>query len=204
MNPITILLPVIAYILGSVPFGLLISRHQAGIDILQAGSGNIGATNVARVLGIRYGIATLALDCVKGFLPVYLALILFSEDIIIAVLTGISALLGHMFSLFLRLRGGKGIATGLGVFLALSPVNALISMVLFIITVLIWDFISLGSIVASLAMPLILCIFGESPLLIAGSSLMSLLICLKHGGNIKRLLAGKEPTWRKKRDLNRP
>ncbi|MBN2061030.1 MAG: glycerol-3-phosphate 1-O-acyltransferase PlsY [Deltaproteobacteria bacterium] len=198
MNPFSIIIPALAYIIGSIPFGLLIGKKTAGIDISQEGSGNIGAANIARILGLKYGAATLALDCVKGFIPVHVALIFFSQDIAMAVLTGLCAVVGHIFSIFLRFRGGKGVATGLGVFLALAPLNALICIILFIITVILWDFISLGSIIASLAMPLSLCFIGQDPTLVGGSLLMSLLICLKHKGNIQRLLRGKEKKWKNK------
>ena len=199
MNLYLIIIPVIAYIMGSIPFGLLISKSSAGIDISQEGSGNIGAANVARMLGLKYGIVTLALDAIKGFIPVYIALLLSSQNITLALVTGLSALAGHMFSIFLRFRGGKGIATGLGIFLALSPLNAIICIILFIITVFAWDYISLGSIVASLAMPVSLFITGNNPLLTAGSLFMTILICFKHKENIQRLFSGKESNWRKKK-----
>ena len=190
--------------LGSIPFGMLISRKIAGVDISQEGSGNIGATNVSRILGLKYGIATLALDSIKGFIPVYIASSLFSQNSALACLTGISALVGHMFSIFIKFRGGKGIATGLGIFLALSPYNTLICMILFIITVFVWDFISLGSIIASLTMPVIIFISNENSYLITSSAIMSLLICFKHRGNIQRLLKGKERKWRSSKDKKQP
>ena len=189
-----------SYLIGSVPFGALISLNIAKIDITQRGSGNIGATNVARELGIRWGLITLALDLIKGFLPAYIFNLYFSDfpsfEIGLSIVS-MSTLLGHQFSLFQRFRGGKGVATALGIFLAISPISAIITISIFIIIVYISDYVSLGSLLASCAMPLVLLISGAPKIMIIISILIAIMIFFKHGGNIQRLLNGDERRWRK-------
>lgn len=196
----TIFFAIAAYISGSIPFGKIIARYAARIDITKRGSGNIGATNVARELGMKWGIITLVLDLLKGFIPVVLFSLLFSQawpthETALAGI-GICALLGHMFPIFLRLRGGKGVATALGVYLAISPLSCLCTLVLFVIIVAIWDYISLGSIFSAGAMPLFLMLFGKPQPLIMGSLIMALLIWYKHKVNIQDLIRGEERRWK--------
>ena len=196
------LIPITSYIIGSIPFGVLISKGIAKIDITQRGSGNTGATNVARELGLRWGFITLLMDLLKGFIPVYITyryLNSYSEIGLLVVC--ISTLLGHQFSPFLGFRGGKGVATAFGIFLALSPVSAVLALLIFLITVYISDFVSLGSMIAAWAMVPILLLFNESSSVIVASLLMAVLICLKHRENITRLLRGEERRWKK--DLSR-
>lgn len=189
-----------AYLLGSIPFGKYIAQRVASLDITKRGSGNIGATNVARQIGIRWGILTLVLDTLKGFLPV----VLFSKftqngtpgaEVALSFI-GLCALLGHQFSIFQGLRGGKGVATALGVYLGISPLSCLSALLLFLLTVYKWDFISLGSLVAVSAIPLFLALFGKAPPLVVASLLMAAFISLKHKDNIRRLLKGEEIRWR--------
>lgn len=187
-----------AYIIGAIPFGLLLSRSFAGIDIRKRGSGNIGATNVSRELGIQWGIITLCLDAFKGFLPVFLTSRIFPEFENLIVLTGLFAILGHLFPIFLKFRGGKGVATAIGVYLALAPFPLLAALVIFVITVFIWDFISLGSIVFVIAMPLLLILFKYSGITVIGSCIIAMLVCLQHRDNIRRLTKGEENRWRKR------
>ena len=181
---------------------------MARIDISKRGSGNIGATNVARELGIKWGIITLILDLLKGFVPVVLFSHFcsqagpFHEAAMAGI--GICALLGHMFPVFLGFRGGKGVATALGVYLAISPLSCLCSLVVFIIIVMIWNYISLGSMFSAAVMPLFLILFGKPQPLIIGSLIMALLICYKHKVNIQALIRGEERRWkdRKGKDSN--
>ncbi|MBC8178876.1 MAG: glycerol-3-phosphate 1-O-acyltransferase PlsY [Deltaproteobacteria bacterium] len=203
----TVLFAIAAYMAGAIPFGKIIARFVAQIDITKRGSGNIGATNVARELGTKWGIITLLLDMLKGFVPVMLFSYLFSQaepwnETALAGI-GICALLGHMFPSSLRFRGGKGVATGLGVYFAFSPLSCLCSLVLFIIIVMIWNYISLASILAVAAMPLFLMLFGKPQPLIIGSLIMALLICYKHKVNIQDLIRGEERRWkdRKGKDI---
>ena len=191
---------VTAYLLGSIPFGKLIAKRVARINITQRGSGNIGATNVARELGITWGLVTLLLDMLKGFLPVFLyahyilqAGIEF-ETCLSAI--GLAALLGHQFSIFMRFRGGKGVATAIGIYLVISPLACLIAVIVFILTVYKWDFVSLGSMLAAIVMPGLLALFGKSQPLVTTSIIVAALICFKHKGNIKRLVKGEERKWR--------
>jgi len=197
-----IIFAIAAYGLGSIPFGKLIAGYVAHIDITRRGSGNIGATNVARELGLKWGITTLILDMLKGLAP----LLLFSwydatsgsgHDMALAGI-GLCALLGHMFPLFLKFHGGKGVATALGVYLALSPLSCLCGLVLFVLVVALWDFISLGSILAACVMPLFLILFGNPYPFVLAAAAMALLICWKHKENIQRLVRGEEPTWRRR------
>ena len=185
-----------AYLLGSIPFGLLISQRVVKLDITKSGSGNIGAANVAREVGLKWGIVTLFLDTLKGFIPVICAwyLLKSSAEISEALIgmIGLAALLGHQFSLYLHFKGGKGVATYLGVFLAISPISCLLCGMIYFICVWIWRYSSLGSIVASIAMPLFLYFMGHSTIIIILSLILSFLVILKHRENIRRLVQGNE------------
>ena len=194
-----IIIPIIFYIIGSIPFGVLIGRRIAKIDITQRGSGNIGATNVARELGIKWGIITLVLDLLKGFIPIFIFYrYLNSFSGIGLLIVCLSVFLGHQFSFLQRFRGGKGVATALGIFIAISPFSSIIAILIFIVTVYITDIVSLGSMIAACAMPLILFLSIESKYLIITSLIMAALICLKHKDNIQRLLRGEERRWRRR------
>jgi glycerol-3-phosphate acyltransferase PlsY len=190
------------YLLGSIPSGLLISRKVARLDITKAGSGNIGATNVAREVGLKWGIIALAVDTLKGFIPVALAhsLLWSSGETLEALkgIVGLSALLGHQFSVYNRFRGGKGVATCLGVFLAISPFPCLLSGIVFLTLVSIWRYVSLGSLVAALAMPIWLYLLGYSTPLTVISLIISALIIFLHRGNVKRLIQGNERRWQRR------
>jgi glycerol-3-phosphate acyltransferase PlsY len=202
MDDRSVLFVIAAFLLGAIPFGKFIGRWVAQVDVTQTGSRNIGATNVARHLGIRWGLLTLLLDTLKGFLPVALyaythAAPAPAREVWLAAV-GLSSLLGHQFSPFLHFRGGKGVATALGMFLALSPAACLLALPLFVITVYKWDYVSLGSLVSACAMPLLMTLLGRPGPLIAGSVLAAGLICLRHRDNIARLIKGEETRWRKR------
>lgn len=195
-----ILFPIASYLIGAIPFGLLIGR-LAGVDVQAAGSGNIGATNVARLLGKKLGAITLILDCLKGFLPIFLASRMLPEGEgrqTALLLCGILAVVGHMFPIYLGFRGGKGVATGLGVFLFLSPPAIALSVVVFFITVALSGFVSAGSLLASGLFPLWLWLLGEPAGSIACGIGISSLIWVKHHENIGRLIRGEEKSWKKK------
>ena len=196
-----IVLLIAAYLLGSIPFGLLISQKMVKLDITKAGSGNIGATNVAREVGLKWGIITLLVDTLKGFIPVvFVHYFLGSSAEINEALKGmigLAALLGHQFSVYNRFKGGKGVATCLGVFLAISPISCLFCGIIFFILVSLWRYISLGSIVASLTMPICLYFMGHSTFIIILSLIIFLLITFQHRENIQRLIQGNERRWRK-------
>ncbi len=194
-----IIFPVFGYLLGAIPFGLVISR-LVGVDVRKEGSKNIGATNVNRVLGKKLGFLTLICDCLKGFLPMYIAAQLLpetaSKELIVAC-TGLLAAVGHMFPVYLGFKGGKGVATGLGVFLYLSPAAIGISLFVFLASVLLSGFVSAGSLLASGLIPLWLYLLGGSKITIVTASIVALLIWIKHHENISRLLRGEEKSWKK-------
>ena len=194
-----IFLPVIGYFIGAIPFGLVIGK-MVGVDVRTQGSRNIGATNVNRVLGKKLGIVTLICDCLKGFLPMYGAALLLPDSAgseLIVALTGLMAVLGHMFPLYLSFRGGKGVATGMGVFLYLSPLAILLSLVVFLATVAVTGFVSAGSLLAAGLIPLWLYLLGASKITIGVAAAIALLIWVKHHENISRLLQGTEKSWKK-------
>ncbi len=194
-----ILLPIIGYLIGAIPFGLVIGK-MVGVDVRTQGSRNIGATNVNRVLGKKLGIVTLICDCLKGFLPMYGAAVLLpaspNKELIVA-LTGLLAVLGHMFPVYLQFRGGKGVATGMGVFLYLSAPAILLSLAVFLVTVAVTGFVSAGSLAAAGLIPLWLYLLGASKITIGTAACIALLIWFKHHENISRLLQGTEKSWKK-------
>jgi len=193
------LFPLIGYFVGAVPFGLVFSK-MAGIDVRTEGSKNIGATNVNRVLGKKLGFLTLVCDCLKGFLPMYLAAYFLPEsetrELVVAV-SGIMAVIGHMFPVYLKFKGGKGVATSLGVFLFLQPLAVLISLAVFVAAVAFSGFVSAGSLLASGLIPLWLWLLGSSNITIVSATVVALLIWIKHHANIRRLLQGNEKSWKK-------
>ena len=193
---VIILLIVGSYLLGAVPFGLLMGK-VAGVDVLAKGSKNIGATNVNRLLGKKFGIATLLLDCLKGYLPMLIASgVLGSTSSPVVPACGIAAVVGHMFPVYLHFKGGKGVATGLGVFLYLSPVAILISLGVFVATVAISGFVSAGSLLASALMVLWLFLLDAPQGTLLTAALVAALIWLKHHENIGRLIRGEEKSWK--------
>ena len=195
-----ILFPIASYLIGAIPFGLLVGR-MAGVDVRSAGSGNIGATNVSRLLGKKLGLITLFLDCMKGFLPIYLSSLLLQDSgdkSIYTMASGVMAVVGHMFPVYLGFRGGKGVATALGVFLFLSPPAIGISLVVFIAAVAGTGFVSAGSLLASGLFPLWLLLLGQPVNMIITAVIIGSLIWVKHHENIVRLIQGKEKSWKKR------
>jgi glycerol-3-phosphate acyltransferase PlsY len=188
----------ISYLLGSIPFGKIISQRVAGIDITRRGSGNIGATNVAREVGLKWGLLTLFLDTFKGFMPVFLFHLAFPLLQLEQCIVGLCALLGHQFSFFEKFRGGKGVATAFGIYLGIFPVPCLMALAVFVLTVYIWDFVSLGSLVSAGMMPVFVHLSGGSPIMTATSIAVAGLIFLKHKENLKRLARGEERRWKKR------
>jgi len=191
------LIPVAAYLLGSIPFGYLIVKMRRGTDVRASGSGNIGATNVTRVAGKTAGVATLLLDTGKGYVAVWLAMRWSHENIRWIMAAALAAIVGHMFSCWLGFRGGKGIATGLGVFLPISWQAVLAALVVWIVVVAFWRYVSLGSVVSAAALPILVYLFyapGHAPprAVSLGTVVIVILIIFKHRENIGRLIAGTE------------
>ena len=189
---------IIAYLLGSIPTSYLMGRILKKIDIRKFGSGNIGATNAFRVLGVKVGILTLIIDVAKGFFAIQLGkYILENPDDLILIFIGLAVILGHICTIFLKFKGGKGVATSAGVFIALIPIPVFITLVVFILTVWISKYVSLGSLLAALTLfitELIINInnsFAEIEILIL-IFIITVFIIIRHRENIKRILKGNE------------
>lgn len=189
-----------AYLMGSIPFGFLVAKAR-GVDIRSAGSGNIGATNAMRVLGKPAGIAVLLLDAAKGyaavtFLPLLLIKVLPPSSpgpVMLPLLAGICAVLGHNYTCWLKFKGGKGIATTAGVYLALAPLELLIAIVVFLLAVAVTRYVSVGSIAAAIALPAAVWIMlPGDPCLGLVTTALGVLAIYKHKNNIQRLRAGTE------------
>ncbi|HIJ67187.1 MAG TPA: glycerol-3-phosphate 1-O-acyltransferase PlsY [Planctomycetes bacterium] len=197
----------LAYLLGSVPFGVLIAKAH-GKDLRCIGSGNIGATNVARALGKRWAYVCFVLDCLKGLVPMLVGKLFISELTVVALslwlAVGCAAVMGHIFPVYLRFKGGKGVATSLGMLLGLYPyytIPGIITIIIWAAFVLIWKYISLASITAAVVFPLSLIasiiVLGDWrflqlwPLIVV-ALVMGLLVVVRHAENIKRLLEGSE------------
>ena len=197
MNPVW-LIPVAAYLLGSIPFGLLIVKALGGPDIREIGSGNIGAANVARNAGKLPGILTLALDAGKGYLAVWLAGRVTGGNIHWMTIAAVFAVIGHIFQIWLGFRGGKGVATGLGVFIPICWQAVVAGIVLWLLVVIFWRYSSLGSISAAAALPVFIYLLyapGHAPpeTVTFGTVVIAVLVIFKHRSNIERLIAGTEP-----------
>src|SRR3989338_823323 len=203
MTPVTaiFLLFAVSYFSGSIPFGLLIAKIVRGIDIREHGSRNIGATNVMRVVSKKWGIFVLFLDALKGFLPVFMLPAALPENSPVSPFTlqwvlGIAAILGHSFPVWLKFRGGKGVATSLGVFLAIAPAPTAVTFLLWAALFFLFRIISLASLAAALFFPAVVWVTyrhlpNHHPLTII-ALLLSVFIFFTHRHNIRRLLKGEE------------
>ena len=192
---------VVSYLLGSIPFGYILLRIFRGQDVRQTGSGNIGATNVARS-SLALGMLTLLLDALKGAAAVAVTRALFPDQMMLAAIAALFAIIGHAFPVWLRFRGGKGVATGLGSFLMFAPKIVLIALGIFVVMVFAFRYVSLASIVTVALFPLLAWLlreYGNTPVVLVFMAAASALIIAKHGSNIRRLLAGTEPhfQWRR-------
>lgn len=190
----------VSYLLGSIPFGVILARLFGDADVRKAGSGNIGATNVARVAGPAAGVLTLLLDAGKGWFAVWLARHFMHGASGLLVAAGFFALLGHCFPPWLRFRGGKGVASAAGVFAALCPEALLAALILFGLVVWFWHYVSLGSLAAAAAIPLLVYFlwaphFAPPNIVTVGSLAIAALVIFQHRGNIGRLTRGEEPKF---------
>jgi acyl phosphate:glycerol-3-phosphate acyltransferase len=190
----------LGYLLGSIPFGYLLVRSTGGGDIRYIGSGNIGATNVARASGWAVGVATLLLDAAKGFFAVWIAQRISAGNIRFMMFAGLAAIVGHVFPIWLKFEGGKGVATALGVFLAICWPALAAAVFLFLLVVLFWRYVSLASISAAASLPLLVYLLyapGHAPPTAVSvcTLLAAVLVIVKHRDNIERLLAGTEPRF---------
>lgn len=185
-----LILIITAYILGSVPFGYVIGKLN-GVDITKVGSGNIGATNISRTLGFKTGVLVFVLDLLKGTLAISIA-IMYDPDPFFIIIIGISAIIGHMFSMFLKFKGGKGAAVGLGVLLGIAPDVFFFTFFIVLMVMLISKYVSLSSIIGSISASLLMLILGKPFPYIFVTFAGTFLILLKHRENMSRLMQGTE------------
>ncbi len=190
---------VLSFLLGSIPFGVIVARIFKGEDPRKIGSKNIGATNVARAAGAKAGILTLILDILKGAIPVVVSYKIFPSSSF-AFLCGLSAIIGHCYSPFLKFKGGKGVATGAGVFLAFNPKAFLIALIIFLTIFMTTRIVSLSSILSALSMPVLILWITKDTEKAFITFLAAILIVYRHKENIKRLLNKEEPKFSFKRD----
>lgn len=190
------LLPILAYLLGSVPFGVVATRLFSDVEVTQAGSRNIGAYNVFRLTGARLGLMTLAGDFLKGALPVWVGMHGLDmsdwKGLLWVSLVALAAFFGHLFSVFLGFRGGKGVATAAGCFLILSPMAFLVGLLVYVLVVCSFGYSSAGSLSAAAVLPFVVWLDSHSPILTALAAVIAAIIYIRHSDNIKRLLEGTE------------
>jgi len=203
--PNGLFIAMLGYVLGSIPTGLVLTKLFTKIDPRTMGSKNIGATNIFRTAGKTLGILTLIGDILKGIIPIGIAIHWglsnewgLSKDFWIAI-SGLAPFVGHIFSIFLGFKGGKGVATAVGVFLMISPIAVFIEIIIFLGVVWKWRFVSLGSLSCALIMPFLIAFFrSDSQAYFMLSVIITALIIYRHQSNIARLLQGTENKWRPK------
>jgi len=184
---------IVSYLIGSFPSAYLMGRLIKNIDIRNFGSGNVGATNAFRVLGKKYGIITLLIDLLKGFIPVFVIKFIVSENFLTyQIVSGFCLILGHIFTVFLKFKGGKGVATSAGFLIAVSPVPMFFTILVFLITLAATRYVSLGSIIAALTYPIFTYIWNQPLQLKILSVILALIIVVKHKSNIIRIINGVE------------
>ena len=197
-----ILLTVFAYLVGSISTGVVLSKVFGKGNLQKEGSQNIGATNVSRLMGIKWGVLTLLGDMLKGMLVVWIGRMAFGGEnaptFFLVCLMALAVFLGHLFPVFLSFKGGKGVATALGIFILLGPKAILAALLIFILVVYLGKYISLGSIVAAGLFPVLLILFNYDRYAVLLSIIIVVAIILKHKENIHRLIKGEEKTWRGK------
>lgn len=191
---VKVLYAFISYLVGAIPFGKIISYIVNRVNIQEVGSGNIGATNVARVLGIKWGIITLIADFSKGAIMVYIAKMIFNDNKLVA-LVAILLVVGHCYPIYLRFRGGKGVATACGAFLMINGKAVGFSALIFILVIVITRVVSISSIMAALNFPVLTRVLGVEQSLVYSSLIVALLITFQHRRNIRRLLRGEEKSF---------
>lgn len=193
MIALILIVLLVSFLTGSIPNAFLISKIFYKIDIRNYGSGNPGATNVWRVIGKIPGTLTFLFDVLKGFIPVFIVRKMFAEpSLTVPMLSGFCAVAGHIWTPFLKLRGGKGVATGYGVFLGLAPLSAIFSLIVFSVVLIITKYIALGSISAAISLPVFLYFFNGPVILKYVSVVLAIIIVWRHMSNIKKILSKTE------------
>jgi len=196
----------LAYLIGAIPFSWLVVRWLKGVDLRSVGSGNLGSTNAMRVLGAPLGLSVQALDIVKGWAPVFFfGGILASRGVpaaqYAAIAVGLAAVVGHMFPVYLKFRGGKGVNTSVGVFLALAPTAILVALAVGVAVIALTRYVSLGSITGAAVFPFaVWYVYGRHTPLMVVSIVVALLVIVLHRSNIRRLLNGTESRLGRKRE----
>lgn len=185
----------LAYLVGAIPFSLILGKVLKKTDLRQYGSGNVGSTNAARVLGYKIGILTLILDVSKGLIPTYLAS-LYSNNL--AILIGLFCILGHVYPVYLNFKGGKAVATSLGVFIILAPIGVLLALLVFILIAVITNYIALASMSAAISITIAVYLLNYSINTFYLSLFIALLIVYRHKSNILNLINHKEDKFFKK------
>ena len=187
-----LLVILVSYILGSIPFGYIIAKIK-GVDITKLGSGNIGATNVGRYLGKPYFFIVLFLDAIKGFIPTILFKLLFGLEY--GILAGLFSVIGHSYSIFMKFKGGKGVATGLGVSIALIPIETIIGFGVWFLVLTIFKIVALASIISAISVFIVVLFLEKSSLIKIVCGIIAVLIVLRHKSNIERIIKGTEPKF---------
>lgn len=187
-----LLVILVSYILGSIPFGYIIAKIK-GVDITKLGSGNIGATNVGRYLGKPYFFIVLFLDAIKGFIPTILFKLLFGLEY--GILAGLFSVIGHSYSIFMKFKGGKGVATGLGVSIALIPIETIIGFGVWFLVLMIFKIVALASIISAISVFIVVLFLEKSSLIKIVCGIIAVLIVLRHKSNIERIIKGTEPKF---------
>jgi acyl phosphate:glycerol-3-phosphate acyltransferase len=194
--PVGIFITLFGYLLGSVPTGIVLTRLFSRVDPRKSGSKNIGATNIYRTAGKTLGVLTLVGDMLKGAIPIWIAIMWGISDLWIAIV-GLSPIVGHIFPVFLGFKGGKGVATALGIYLVISPIAVLIEFFLFAFIVWKWRIIALGSITCATTIPILIAFFrSDSKTYFILSVIIAALILYRHQSNIARIIQGTENKWR--------
>ncbi len=208
MNYIYLMLYILTcYLIGSIPPAYILGRILKKTDIREHGSGNVGFTNALRVLGVVPGIITLVIDIAKGFLPIWcirqygwFVAERFGVPIDVSMaLCGIAVIAGHNWPIYIGFRGGKGVATGCGIFLGMAPLSTLLVVLLWIIVLALTNIVSISSIIAVLALPGVMFLLHESPVIITIGAVLAIVTVARHHENIKRLIKGEERSFRKKK-----
>lgn len=194
-----VILAIVSYLFGAIPFGLLVARSR-GIDIREKGSGNIGATNVFRVVGKGWGIFTFTLDALKGFIPAFVFPMLGNLDGEWGVLFGLTAIIGHSFPVYLKFKGGKGVATSAGMLLGVAPLAVGVGLLVWIICLFVWRYVSLASIAAAATIAGVVWIIDKGWIINIALTALGAMVIWLHRANIKRLLNGTENRFGKKKE----
>ena len=180
-----------AYLCGAIPFAYIISKYLKNVDIRKCGSGNPGATNVFRTVSKPLGILTFVLDALKGFIPVYFAGFI-NPSIYFILAVALVTVIGHIYTVFLNFKGGKGVATGCGVFIAFAPIVTVICFLIFVITLSISKYVALSSMFAAISLPILLKVFHYPNIIVLFAVMIMIIVIIRHLSNIKRILNGTE------------